>query len=58
MILSLIVSSILSTIISVIIGNVVGIYYLKKLNDDWEELFRNIEVFTFEEIKNHIKRGN
>lgn len=43
MVLHLIVSSILSIIISVIIGNIVGIYYLKKLNNDWEELFRNIE---------------
>ena len=43
MVLHLIVSSNLSIIISVIIGNIVGIYYLKKLNNDWEELFRNIE---------------
>lgn len=49
------VAFLVSFITSVCISNIVGIYYLRKLDRDWEDVFERMKNITLEEIfkRNH-----
>lgn len=51
--LNFIVSFFISLITSFFISNIVGIYYLNKLDRNWNEVFEKIKKINIEEIKKH-----
>lgn len=51
-----IISTVVSIIISILIGNIVGIYYLNKLDRDWEIVFKKMKEIYIEEIKKYTHR--
>ena len=52
--ISLITSFFISLITSFFISNIVGIYYLNKLNRDWNKVFEKIKEINIKEIKKHM----
>lgn len=52
--LNFIVSFFISLITSFFISNIVGIYYLNKLNRDWNKVFEKIKEINIKEIKKHM----
>lgn len=52
--LNYIASFFISLITSILISNIVGIYYLNKLDRDWNEVFEKIKEINIKEIKKHM----
>ena len=51
--LNFIASFFISLITSFLISDIVGIYYLNKLDRDWNEVFEKIKKINIEAIKKH-----
>ncbi len=48
--MEIIISCMCSVIISIVIGNISGIYYINKLDKDWQKILDEV----MEEIKKHM----